>query len=215
MGDAPPELAFTIQDVRAVAAAAAPTLAFAVRIEATDGVAIRGLGLNVLLRIAAERRRYGSQESDRMRELFGAVEDWSRSLGPLRWAKLAVNVPAFAHSTVVEIDVPCTYDFDVAAAKYLAALEDGEVPVELLFSGTLLYTGAGGRLQSAMIPWDREASVRMPISVWRDALDRAFPDTAWLRVSREVFSRLQAYRSGRGLTSWDDALESLLDREEE
>jgi hypothetical protein len=32
--------------------------------------------------------------------------------------------------------VTCTYDLEVVAAKYFYALEDGEVPLEFLFSGT-------------------------------------------------------------------------------
>lgn len=200
--------------MRAVVAAAAPTLAFALRIEAGEAATIRGLGLTVVVRIAAERRRYNQCETERLGELFGAPQDWSRSLGPVRWAKVALNVPAFTGTREIDLEVPCTYDFDVAAAKYLAALEDGAIPVELLFSGTLLYSGADGRLQSAMIPWDCDASVQMPVSVWREAVDSAFPDSAWLRVGRDVLARLQAYRSAQALTTWDDVLDSLLEARE-
>ena len=38
--------------------------------------------------------------------------------------------------------MPLSYDVDVAAHKYLAGLEDGEVPLLLLFSGTV-FTGRG------------------------------------------------------------------------
>jgi hypothetical protein len=209
VSDAPPRLEFSVAGVRA-ADAAAPTLAFAVRIEASGEHAIRGLGLNVALRICAERRRYAAGERERLCELFGPPGDWSRSLGPVPWAKLAVNVPAFWQSTCVDVHVPCTYDFEVASAKYLSALADGDVPVELLFSGMLHYAGSDGRQQTVMIPWDREAAARLPVSVWREAIDSAFPDTAWLRVRRDLFARLQAYRSTGGSASWDDVLERLL-----
>jgi hypothetical protein len=200
-----------VQAIEPVRLAATPTLRLSVSIDAA-GRALRGLGLNARLQIRAEQRRYVGFEADRLRELFGAVAEWPRSLGPVPWARTAVNIGPFDAGTVVELDVPCTYDFDVAAAKYLAALEDGEVPLELLFSGTMFWDDANGHLQSAMIPWDREASIRMPISTWRSAMGSAFGDSAWLRVHRDVFARLQAFRSEAGLTTWEDTLEALLER---
>jgi hypothetical protein len=120
-------------------------------------------------------------------------------------------VPAFTGATVVELQVPCTYDFDVSASKYLAALRDGEVPLELLFGGTVFYRGEGGLLQTTMIGWDREADYRMPISVWRAAMDMYFPGNAWLRLQRETFDRLHAYRAQNSLTSWEETVDRLLE----
>jgi hypothetical protein len=122
-----------------------------------------------------------------------------------------VNVPAFAGSTVVELHVPCTYDFDVVASKYLDALDGGEVPLELLFSGTVFYLDRRA-LRVVQLPWDREARYSLPVAVWREALERAFPGTAWLRMRRDVFDRLQAYKASRALLTWDAALEELLER---
>jgi hypothetical protein len=204
-----PDLQFAAAAVTAVPAAI-PTLRFTVTVERATEARVRGLGLNVALRIAAQRRRYSEEEGERLRELFGPVQDFPRSLGGVPWAQVAINVPGFTGATAVELDVPCTYDFEVAAAKYLAALEGGDVPLELLFSGSMYYSAPDGRLQMAMIPWDREASLRMPLSTWREAVDSAFPDSAWLRVRRDVFARLQAHRSRNGLTTWDETLDSLL-----
>ncbi len=212
--DAAPELRFGVDSVDAEVTAAVPTLAFRVRIDSPSGQPIRSLALNVQLRITAERRRYRDADSDRLHELFGRREQWPRSLGGLPWAHVAFNVPAFTGSTLVRLPVACTYDFDVVATKYLAALTDGEVPVELLFSGSTFYTADDGRLQIAQIPWDREASFRLPLRTWRQAVDSAFPDTAWLRVNRDTFDRLHACRSRRGLTTWEDTLEALLDGED-
>ncbi len=190
--------------------AAVPTLSFQVRIEAADARPVRGLGLNVRLQIAAQRRRYEAQERERLRELFGDAEQWARTLNPVPWAEATLNVPAFDAATTVELRVACSYDFDVVAAKYLAALEGGEIPLELLFSGTLFFTAPDGRLQTALVPWDRDASARMPVAVWRDAMRSAFGDAPWLRVHRDVFARLQAERSRRGFASWEDTLDALL-----
>jgi len=171
---------------------------------------IRSVALNVQLRIDVVRRAYDEAERERLFELFGAPRDWGRTLRTLRWTTTSLNVPQFSGATTVEVAVPCTYDFDVVATKYLHALSGGDVPLKLLFSGTIFFAGAEGRLQVAHIPWDCEARCELPVRVWRDAVESAFPGTAWLRVRRDLFDRLQAYKSERALLTWDATLEELL-----
>ena len=204
-----PQLDFRVERVEAVEHAVVPTLAFTLGIDA-GGREIRSLALDVQIRIAATRRPYDDGERTRLYELFGAPAGWDRSLRSLRWTTASLNVPAFDGSAAVELQVPCTYDFDVVAAKYLNALEDGEVPLELLFSGSVFFVDAGARLQVVRLPWDREARYELPVRMWREALDRAFPGSAWIRVRRDVFDRLQAYKSAGALLTWDAALEELL-----
>jgi hypothetical protein len=205
-----PKLDFEVVDVEPLAPAAAPTLSFRLRIDA-GGQEIRALALNVQLRIDAARRPYDEGERERLFELFGRSDDWGRTLRSLRWTTLSTNVGPFSGSNIVELSIPCTYDFDVAASKYLHALGDeGEVPLELLFSGSVFFAGAGGALQVAHVPWDREARFSLPVRVWRQAVEQAFPGTAWVRVRRDLFDRLQAYKSNRAFLSWNAALEELL-----
>jgi Family of unknown function (DUF6084) len=205
-----PQLDFRVDGVEAVEHAVTPTLCFRLGIDA-GGSEIRSLALNVQVRIDAPRRAHDDGERERLFELFGMPSDWGRTLRSLRWTTTSLTVPAFHGATTADVPVPCTYDFDVAATKYLHALGDGDVPLELLFSGTVFFGGAAGRLQVVHLPWDREARCAMPVRVWRDAVDRAFPGTAWLRVRRDVFDRLQAYKSSRALLTWDAALEQLLE----
>ncbi|MFF1798193.1 DUF6084 family protein, partial [Kitasatospora sp. NPDC058263] len=101
------------------------------------------------------------------------------------------------------------YDMDVASARYLAALDGGDVPLLLLFSGTA-FTGPGG-FQVAPVPWDREATVRMPVRVWREMIEQHFPGCGWLRLPAELMAELLAYRSRRALPSWDATVRELLD----
>jgi hypothetical protein len=108
--------------------------------------------------------------------------------------------------------VPCTYDFNVAVTKYFDALDNGEVPLTLLFSGTVFYEN--GALQAAPIPWDREASYRLPVSVWRDMMEHYYPNSAWLCLRKDVFDRLYEYKRRRALATWEQALESLLAEQE-
>ena len=98
----------------------------------------------------------------------------------------------------------------MAAAKYFYALEDGEAPLLFLFSGTVFYTRDEGGLQIAQIPWEKEAPFRLPIRVWKEMMERYFPNSAWLRVRKDVFDRLYAYKARRVLPTWEDTLEQLL-----
>src|SRR5206468_2382419 len=109
-----------------------------------------------------------------------------------------------------DLPVPCTFDFNVAAAKYFYALEDGEIPLCLLFSGTIFYAGDGGALQVVQISWEKEVNYRLPVSVWKRMMDLYYPNTAWLCLRQDVFDRLYQYKSRRMLPTWEQALESLL-----
>jgi hypothetical protein len=108
-------------------------------------------------------------------------------------------VPPFADSAEVTLPVACSYDLEASAASYLSGLRDGEVPLEFLFSGSVFYSGPGGMLQTARISWDLEAGYRLPVRVWREAMDRHFPGAAWVRLGRPAFDGLRAYKAEHGL----------------
>lgn len=204
-----PQLALSVDEVTAVAFAAVPTLCFRLHVDA-GAREVRSVGLNVQVRIDATRRRYEERDEARLRELFGGRERWGQTLRNLMWANVSVTVPRFVGETYVALHVPATYDFEVVAAKYLNALAGGEVPVELLFSGTIFYAADDGRLQAAPLDWTQEAATSLPVAVWREAVDVAFPNSSWLRLSRETFDRLWAYRASRTLPSWEATLDELL-----
>jgi hypothetical protein len=205
---AAPDLRFAVDAAAALDYAAVPTLRFALRLDSP--LPVRSVALAVEVRIGATRRAYDEGDKQRLVELFGAPEDWGRNLHALHWTSVNLTVPAFSESTVVDLLVPCTYDLEVTGARYLNALEDGDVPLEFMFTGSIFYSGDDGRLQVGMIPWDREASYRLPVAVWRGALERHFPGAAWLRVRRETFQRLTEYRARHTLLGFDDAIDRLL-----
>jgi hypothetical protein len=205
-----PALAFAVLDAARVEHAAAPTLAFSVRVEAGGGRAIRSVLLDVQIQIAARRRRYDPAREERLIELFGPVKDWATSLRNLLWTRATLVVPPFTGSTVVDLPIACSYDLDVLATKYLDALEGGEVPLEFLFSGSVFYAGEEGQLQAARIGWDGDAEYRLPVAVWRATMERHFRDTAWLRLGKDSFDRLAAYKARRALPTWDAAVDELL-----
>ena len=212
--EAAPQLEFSVAGVEPLRHAAVPTLAFALEIESENARPVRSVMLDVQLQIAARRRGYDGGEHERLAELFGDPGRWGTTLRTLPWTRATTVVKPFAGRTSVELTIPCTYDFEVTASRYLHALEDGEVPLELLFSGTLFYAEASGALRVARIGWDREAEVAMPVRVWREAMDSHFPGSAWLRLDRERFDRLAAYKTRHALVSWEAALDALLDRAE-
>jgi Family of unknown function (DUF6084) len=204
-----PSLAFSVVSAGAVRFAAAPTVAFGLRIESDDPV--RSLALNTQIRIAPARRRYSERDQQRLVELFGEPDRWGETLRTFRWAQVSALVPPFETDTSVELAVPCTYDLEVATAKYFYALDEGDVPLEFLFSGTIFFLARDGGLRTAQVPWTSEATYRMPAQVWHDAMQLHFPGSAWLRIQGDVFDRLVAYKTRRALPTWEATLDELLE----
>lgn len=206
-----PDLNFQVEGASAVPFAASPMLAFKLRLTNADpGEMIQSVALRCQIQIEATRRKYGPHEQEKLLDLFGEPERWSRTLRAMLWTHASVTVTPFQGSTVADLPVPCSFDFNVAAAKYFAGLEDGEVPLNLMFSGTIFYETAEGGLQVEQIPWDREAKYRLPVQVWKEMMDIYYPNTAWLCLRRDVFDRLSQYKTGRGIPTWEQAVESLL-----
>ncbi|HMA33328.1 MAG TPA: DUF6084 family protein [Chloroflexia bacterium] len=210
-----PDLSFAIAGAAAVPYAAAPLLAFQLQIaNAPPDEPIQAVTLQCQIRIEPLRRRYAVTEHEELRDLFGEPERWGKTMHSMLWTHAHLGVPAFTGSTTVDLPVPCTYDFNVAAAKYFYALEDGEVPLLLLFSGTIFYETAGGALQIAQIPWEKEATFRLPVTIWKQLMDLYYPNSAWLCLRADVFDRLYRYKIRGGLPTWEQTLESLLPAEE-
>ncbi len=209
-GTAVADLSFGVESAAPVDYAAVPTLALRLRVESAGAASVRSVLLDTQIQIAARLRPYGSAEQERLHDVFGTPDRWRDTLRTLPWTRLTVVVPPFTGSTVVELPVVCTYDLEVAAAGYLAALDGGEVPLELLFSGTVFYSGGDGRLQAERIAWTKEAEYALPVSAWRETMDRHFPASAWLRLSRDSYDRLRAYRAKHAFASWDHAVDALL-----
>ena len=206
-----PSITFAVDSAEAVRFAAAPTVAFTLRIASDKPV--RSLALNAQIRIAPARRRYSERDQERLVELFGPPERWGETLRTFRWAQATALVSPFDERTTVELTVPCTYDLEIATAKYFYALDDGDVPLEFLFSGTVFFLD-GGALRTAQISWNSEAAFRMPVRAWRDAMQQHFPGSAWLRLRDDVFDRLVAYKARHSLPTWEATVEQLLEGDE-
>jgi hypothetical protein len=210
-----PDLSFDVEKVEAVPFAAAPILSFKLRVFNADREEqIHTVALRCQIMIEPTRRHYGAEEQERLLDLFGEPERWGQTLRSMLWVHASVVVPSFAASAVVDLQVACSFDFNVAATKYFAGLENGEVPLNLLFSGTVFYEAESGALQVAQVPWHKEARFRLPVKVWKEMIDIHYPNTAWLCLRRDVFDRLYRYKMKRGLPTWEQAIESLIPKEE-
>lgn len=204
-----PELDFSVDSAEALAFAAQPMIVLKMRVTAPGGEAVRSVSLAVQVRIAATQRAYAAVEQERLLDVFGEPSRWGQTLKSLLWTMANVHVPGFRRQTVVDLAIPCTYDFDVVSAKYFDALQDGAIPLELLFSGTVFYAGETG-LQAEQIGWDKEARFALPVQVWKEVIHLYFPNTAWLRIHKDTFDRLNRYRMRNALPTWESALETLL-----
>lgn len=206
-----PDLEFGTIDADVLPYAAAPTILFKLPIRnAVEGENIDSIMLRAQIRLEVTRRHYNAETEARLLELFGPPERWGQTLHSMVWTHATAFVPRFTGSTVAEVPIACTYDFDVAAAKYFYALEDGEAPLIFLFSGTIFYRIGDGPLQIDQIPWEKEAQYRLPIRVWKEMMGHYFPNSAWLRVRKDVFDQLYAYKAQHSLPTWEAALEDLL-----
>jgi hypothetical protein len=203
-----PDLSFSVAGAAVTPFAAAPLLGFTVRIKnAVADEVIHTAVLRCQIQLDVTRRHYSPDEAARLRDLFGERDRWGNTLRGMLWTHANVVVPSFVGETSVEVPVPCTFDFNVAATKYFYGLEDGDVPLTFLFSGSVFYEDAADGLRVVPVPWDREATFRFPVSVWRDLMDHYYPNVAWLTLRRDVFDRLYRYKVERGIPTWEQVVE--------
>jgi hypothetical protein len=206
-----PELDFRVLDAQPQEYAAVPTIVFRLAVESVGGHPIRAAVLDTQIQIAARGRPYGPEDQEALADLFGAPERWGTTLRTLPWLRTTRVVPAFEGSTEIDVPVVCTYDLDVVAARYFAGLQDGEIPLEFLFSGTVFYSAGDGTLQTSRISWEKEATFGLPVEAWRGTMDRHFPGTAWLRLSQDTYDRLSTERARRGDADFEGTLKALLE----
>ena len=211
-----PDLSFQIEGASVIPFAMTPTLAFKLQIKnAAANETIHTIALRCQIQIEVARRRYTPEEQESMLDLFGTPDRWSQTLRSMLWTNLNMVVPAFpGASTVADLHVPCTFDFNVAATKYFDGLADGDIPLNIMFSGTVFYAPQDSGLQVAPISWEQEARFKLPVKLWREMMDSYYPNNVWLNLRRDVFERLYRYKVQHGIPTWEQALEEVLPIEE-
>jgi len=199
---------FMVASARAEPRSAAPTVVFQVRIEESSEAVIQAALLRCRVYIDMRRRRYSTAEGERLNEIVGEPARWNDTMRPLLWATAPLVLSRYQGTLDVDLPISCSYDFEVASAKYFRALDEGEVPLLFMFSGTVFGVGSPG-LQVAQVSCDSEARFRLPVSTWREAMGQHFGDSTWIRLHRESFDTLDRARRDRGFTTWDQIVEAL------
>lgn len=206
-----PDLSFEVVGAEVAAYSMIPMLIFKMRITNTnEDELIQNVNLKSQIMLTVTQRRYSPEEKAKLEELFGKPERWGKTLRTFLWTHVTTVVPRFSGSTVVDLPVPCTYDFEVVSTKYFNALEEGEIPLNFLFSGTIFYEGSAGTVQIEPISWAKEANYRLPVARWKEAINTSFPNSAWIRLPKDVFDQLYQYKIDQGLITWEDVLTRLL-----
>jgi hypothetical protein len=205
------DLGFVVEGAEAVRFAAAPLLALKLKItnDLPDEL-IHTVALKVQIQLEVTRRQYHAKEQARLLDLFGTTDRWGQTLRTMLWTHVSLVVPQFRGSTLTDLHVPCTFDFNVAATKYFHGLTSGDIPLCFQFSGTVFYQGREGALQVSPISWDKEAKYRLPVKVWKDLMEEYYPNSAWLALRKDTFERLYEFKVREGIPTWEQAVDRAL-----
>jgi hypothetical protein len=210
MNGPPMNVSFAVLDVTAEPYAVSPLLNARIGVTTSGEDPVHAIALRCQVRIEPLRRSYSDDEAAGLMDLFGARERWATTQRTFLWQHCATMVQGFTGHTTATLPLECTYDFEVAAAKYLHALRDGAVPLQFLFSGTVFVKAERG-FSVQQVSWDCEDNYAMPVTVWRDLIAQHYPNTGWIRLSHETIAELAGYRSAHGMLDFDHAVTSLLD----
>jgi hypothetical protein len=206
-----PELDFRVTGVEAAARGLSPLLHFQLEVINSPATElIQSVILQAQIQIQSAHRSYDDEEREKLVDLFGTPDRWGQTLRNRLWAHANTTVRPFTEKTTAVLPIQCTYDLNVTATKYFYSLKEGGVPLLFLFSGTIFYAAADGRLQVQQISWDRECTYLMPVRVWQELMEHHYPNSIWLSLHRPVFERLYAYKRGQGLPTWEQTIERLL-----
>jgi hypothetical protein len=202
---------FEVHDVAWVSDAAAPTLSFALGVTETSGREVFTIALTAQINIDPARRSYDTETRAALTDLFGEPERWGATTHSLLWAHATTLVPSFTGHTTFTLPMLCSYDLELAAAKYLYSLPDGEAPLSFHFTGSVLHRGDDGQMQVVLIPWTCSAQWRMPVATWREMMARHYPGGAWVRLQTDTLDALRRRTASQGLPSYDACVAELLE----
>ena len=197
---------------------ASPLLSFKLRVTNTGPEeSIHTVVLRAQIQIEVTRRHYTQRGTV---QASGPI--WrAGSLGP-NSAQFFVDPrdrggpAALPKRPLVELQVPCTFDFNVAATKYFHGLVRTEIYRSISFSAARFFMPTDqDQLQVAPISWEKEAKFKLPLKTWKDLIDHYYPNSAWLYLRRDVFDRLYQYKVRHGIPTWEQVIERVLAATEE
>ncbi len=198
-------LSFTVDRVSAELDAACPTLNFQIRAEQKSLEKIQAVVLESRIFVEPRAQPLSRGALDRLEDLFGESSQWATSNRPLTWARASAILPAFSGSARFDLEVPCSFDFNVASTKFFYGLEAPSAMLRFDFSGTIFVDR-----QAVALPAGLQSRFELPVAIWSDLMDAYYPHSMWLRLPRNVFHRMNQYRMENQIPTWEDVLERLL-----
>ncbi len=202
-------LSFSCTGARPEQYASSPTMIFDLKIKESSGVRVHTALLRAQLRIEPHRRRYSAEEAAGVDDIFGEVSRWGETLKPMQLAMANIQTPSFTTEIDVPLPVSFSYDIEVASNKYLHSMKDGEIPILILFSGSVFYQTENG-VQIDPVAWHEEANFRLPVATWRQMMDLHFPGQSWIQMRVDTVDKLRRYRAKEADLTWDHTIERLL-----
>jgi hypothetical protein len=188
----------------------APMIRFDLRAGEPSGREVFTIALTAQINVDPALRSYDPETRERLVELFGEPDRWPATTHSFLWAHASCLVPSFVGETKFSLTVPCTYDLELAAARYFCGIRDGEIPLSFHFTGSILHRGPDGRVQVILVPWSCSSQWKMPISTWREMMDYFYPNGAWACLHSDTADALTKLKTERGLPSIDAAITMLL-----
>jgi hypothetical protein len=207
-------LEFAVLAAEPIEHAAVPGLRFQLHATEPSGREVYTIALSAQVQIDPARRSYDDATRARLVELFGEPERWGATTHALQWARVEALVPSFSGQTLFALEVPCSYDLEVAAAKYFDSLPGGEIPLSFHFNGTILYAGEHDRLQVALVPWSCSTRWLLPVDTWRRTIAAHYPGGGWIRLQADTLAALGRAKAERGAHSFDETVRGLLGEED-
>ena len=129
-------------------------------------------------------------------------------------AEIDVLVPAFTGATTFTIPFRSSFDLELAAAKYIYSLPDGNVPLIVqLHRHDLLPRGRRADADRADPLGLLPRGFALPVSTWREMIRDHYPEGGWVALEPTRFDALAARKAELGLPSFDATVAALLEDE--
>jgi hypothetical protein len=191
--------------------AAQPTLRFELSVFEPTDRPIYAIALKAQIMFDPARRDYDAPTRETLFEIFGAPERWPSTTRSFLWCHSSAMVDSFTGATTFGLEVPCTSDLEIVAARYVSALPDGDVPLTMHFTGRILYSGPERQVQVVHLPWSLSAQYRMPVTVWKNMIKHHHGNSGFVLLHDDTITQLGKHKRSRGLHSYDAVVLDLLE----
>jgi len=191
--------------------AAQPTLRFELSVFEPTDRPIYAIALKAQIMFDPARRDYDAPTREKLFEIFGAPERWPSTTRSFLWCHSTAMVNSFTGATTFGLEVPCTSDLEVVAARYVSALPDGDIPLTMHFTGRILYSGPERQVQVVHLPWSLSAQYRMPVTVWKNMIKHHHGNSGFVLLHDDTITQLGKHKRNRGLHSYDAVVLDLLE----